>query len=124
MAPPALAQDWALDGIDPVAYGTQNAAIPGRVDLVTFWRGKEWHFASEQNREAFESNPKAYALGFDGYCVVALSEGRLEPGNPRYFVNIGGRTYLLRSKQSYRRIIADQRDILTRATSVWTRLQR
>ncbi|RCW83327.1 YHS domain-containing (seleno)protein [Paracoccus lutimaris] len=121
-APLAQAQDWALDGMDPVSYRSDGAAIPGRPDLVTFWRGKAWHFASEQNRSTFEANPKAYAPGLGGLCVVALSEGRSEPGNPRHFIVIDGRTYLLRSEQAHRRIVADPRGILTRARAVWTRM--
>lgn len=121
-APLARAQDWALDGMDPVAYSTESAAVPGRTDLVTFWRGKAWHFASEQNRATFEANPKAYAPGLGGLCAVALSEGRSEPGNPRYFIVIGQRTYLLRSEQARERIFADPQGILMRAKAVWSRL--
>lgn len=121
-APLAQAQDWALDGMDPVSYGTENAAVPGRSDIVTYWRGKAWHFSSERNRNLFEANPNAYAPGLGGLCVVALSEGRSEPGNPRYFVVIGQRTYLLRSEQARKRILADPRGILMRAKAVWTRL--
>lgn len=118
----ALAQDWALDGMDPVSYGTENAAVPGRTDLVTVWRGQAWHFASEQNRNLFEANPKAYAPGLGGLCVLALSEGRSEPGNPRYFVVIGQRTYFLRSERARERLLADPQQILMRAKAVWARM--
>jgi hypothetical protein len=53
---------------------------------------------------------------------VALSEGRSEPGDPRYFVVIGQRTYLLRSEDARERILADPQAILMRAKSVWHRL--
>jgi YHS domain-containing protein len=118
----AWAQDWALDGMDPVSYSTENAAVPGRPDLVTFWRGEAWHFASEQNRTTFEANPKAFAPGLGGRCVIALSEGRSEPGNPRYFIVIDHRTYLLRSEQARQRILADPQGVLGRAKAVWTRM--
>ncbi|WP_199261086.1 YHS domain-containing (seleno)protein [Paracoccus binzhouensis] len=120
--PAAVAQDWALDGMDPVSYGTENAAVPGRSDLVTLWRGKAWHFASERNRNLFEANPGAYAPGLGGLCVVALSEGRSEPGNPRYFVVIGQRTYFLRTEQARQRLLADPQHILMRAKAFWTRM--
>ena len=123
-APLAQAQDWALDGIDPVAYSAESAAVPGRADLVTLWRGKAWHFASEQNRTTFEANPKAYAPGLDGLCAVALSEGRSVPGNPRYVVVIGQRTYLLRSEQARRRILADPQGVLMAAKAAWTRMNQ
>ncbi len=118
----AMAQDWALDGMDPVSYGTDNAAVPGRTDLVTVWRGQAWHFANEHNRNLFEANPKAYAPGLGGLCVVALSEGRSEPGNPRYFVVIGQRTYFVRSEQARKRLLADPQRVLMQAKAIWTRM--
>lgn len=118
----ALAQDWALDGMDPVAYGSEGAAVPGRSDIVTMWRGEAWHFATEQNRNTFEANPKAYAPALDGLCVVALSEGRPEPGNPRFFVVIEKRTYLMRSEQARERFLADPKQIMQRAKATWKRL--
>ncbi len=119
---PAMAQDWALDGMDPVSYSTDNAAVPGRSDLTTLWRGKSWHFASEHNRSTFEANPVAYAPGLGGLCVVALSEGRSEPGNPRYFLVIGQRTYFLRSERARQRLMADPQHVLMRAKAVWARM--
>ncbi|MDT1061870.1 YHS domain-containing (seleno)protein [Paracoccus sp. CPCC 101403] len=118
----AQAQDWALDGMDPVSYSREGAAIPGRSDIVTMWRGKSWHFATEDNRTAFEANPRAFAPGLGGLCVVALSEGRSEPGNPRYFAVIGQRTYLLRSEAARRRLLADPQHVLMQAKAVWARL--
>ena len=58
---PAQVHDWALNGMDPVSYETENAAVPGRADIVTFWRGQSWHFATEDNRTRFEANPRALA---------------------------------------------------------------
>lgn len=118
----ACAQDWALDGMDPVSYGHEGAAVPGRSDIVTMWRGEAWHFATEQNRNIFEANPRAFAPGLGGLCVVALSEGRSEPGNPRYFAVIGQRTYLLRSESARERLLADPQRVLMRAKAVWARM--
>lgn len=118
----ALAQDWALDGMDPVSYARDGAAVPGRSDIVTMWRGKAWHFATEHNRNMFEADPKAYAPGLGGFCVVALSEGRSEPGNPRFFAVIGQRTYLMRSERARARFMADPQQVLARAKATWKRL--
>lgn len=117
-----FAQDWALEGIDPVAYSRIGQAVAGRNDIVTHWRGRSWHFASEENRALFEANPRAYAPGLDGLCVVALAEGRAEPGNPRYFVVIGQRTYLLRSEQARERLRQNPQHILMEAKARWTRM--
>ncbi len=120
---PALAGDWALGGFDPVAYVTQDTAVPGRGDIVTTWRGREYHFASEANRALFEANPRAYTPGFDGLCVVALTEGRSEPGDPRQFVTIGQRVYFVGSEVRRRELLSHPRDMLMQAKGMFLKLK-
>ena len=119
----AVAQEWALGGYDPVTYVTRNAAVPGEGDISTTWRGKQYHFASEENRALFEANPRAYTPGFDGYCVVALSEGRSEPGDPREFVTIGQRVYLVGSAARKQELLAHPRELLMKAKNMWVKLR-
>ncbi len=121
---PALAQGWALGGYDPVAFVTQEQAVAGRADIVTNWRGREYHFASKGNRALFEANPRAYTPGFDGLCVVALTEGRSEPGDPRQFVMIGQRVYFAGSAERKRQLLAHPRDMLMKAKDMWLKLRR
>lgn len=118
----AMADGWALDGYDPVAYLATGQAVAGRAEISTEWRGQSWHFASEQNRVAFEANPRAYAPGFRGLCVVALSEGERKPGDPRQFVLIGGRVYFTRSAEAREELLDDPRDILMSAKAAYARL--
>lgn len=118
----AVAQQWALGGYDPVTYVTQNAALEGQGDISTSWRGKQYHFTSEENRALFEANPRAYTPGFDGLCVVALSEGRSEPGDPRMFVTIGQRVYLVGSDMRRRELMAHPRELLMKAKTMWLQL--
>lgn len=118
----AAAQDWALEGIDPIGYTADGAALPGRSDIATTWRGKSWHFVTEENRDTFESNPRAYAPGLDGLCVVALSEGRSEPGNPRFFVVIGQRTYFVRSARARDMLQREPQKILMGAKAHWAQM--
>ncbi|AGT09223.1 YHS domain-containing (seleno)protein [Paracoccus aminophilus] len=118
----AQSQDWALDGMDPVAYLADDAALPGRNDLVTIWHGQAWHFANEENRSLFESNPREYAPGLDGLCVVALAEGRSEPGNPRYFVVINNRAYFVRSAAARDKLAGDPERLLSEAKESWKEL--
>ncbi|MDO5705251.1 MAG: YHS domain-containing (seleno)protein [Paracoccus sp. (in: a-proteobacteria)] len=111
----AAAQDWALDGYDPVSYQDQGRAVPGRADIHTMWRGHLWLFSTDQHRLAFESNPRAYVPGFGGLCPVALSDGREVKGDPRHFVILGDRLYLTRSDSARRALMADPRDVLNDA---------
>ena len=119
----AFAGDWALGGFDPVAYVTQERAVPGRGDIVTTWRGREYHFSSEANRALFEANPRAYTPGFDGLCVVALTEGRSEPGDPRQFGTIGQRVYFVGTEGRRRELLSHPRDMLMQAKGMFLKLK-
>lgn len=120
---PALAQDWALGGFDPVSYQAEGRAVPGRNDISTMWKGMIWHFATVENRARFEADPRSYAPGLNGLCPVALSNGRTEPGDPRHFVIVGQRVYLLRSDDNQRRFMQNPRAILMEARKVWASLK-
>lgn len=120
---PAFAQDWAIGGFDPVAYVTRERAVPGRGDIVTTWRGREYHFESEANRALFEANPRAYTPGFDGLCVVALTEGRSEPGDPRQFVTIGQRVYFVGTEGRKQELLTRPRDMLMKAKGMFLKLK-
>lgn len=118
-AAPVVAQEWALGGYDPVGYASAGRAVPGRSDIATMWQGRIWHFASEENRARFESNPRAFQPAFEGYCVVSLADGRREAGDPRHFALVEGSLYLTRSGQALARLRADPGGIVARANNVW-----
>lgn len=119
----ALAQGWALGGMDAVAYRSAGDAVPGRSEISTRWAGQEWHFATEDNRAAFEANPRAFAPGLNGYCPVALAKGQVVAGNPRYFAIVGQRLYLMQSEAARQQFRADPRDWLMRAKAAFVKLK-
>lgn len=116
---PALAEDWAMDGYDAVGFLDSGRPVPGRGDITTLWKGKVWHFATEENRSRFEADPRSFAPAFGGLCPVALAEGRQVPGDPRHFVVIGNRLYLVGSSRAARKLQQAPRDILARAQESW-----
>ena len=116
---PAVAQQWALDGYDPVGYLQDGRAIPGRGEIATTWQGRVWHFATEQNRALFEADPRAFAPAFDGLCPVTLSEGRKEKGNPQIFSVSAGRLYLMRSEAALGQFRQDPEGTIAKAQGNW-----
>lgn len=118
-AQPVLAEDWAMDGFDAVGLWQNGRPVPGRGDIATMWKGKVWHFASEENRSRFESDPRSFAPAFGGLCPVALAKGRRVPGDPRHFVVIADRLYLLRSDRSAQELRRTPQEILARARQTW-----
>lgn len=120
---PAAADQWALGGYDVVSYLRSGNPKPGRSDIATMWQGRQWHFASEENRQRFEADPRTYVPGFGGLCPVSLADGQRQQGDPRHFVVVGKRLYLLRSEAAERRFMAEPRDILMRAKQAWAALR-
>ncbi|MRX51478.1 YHS domain-containing protein [Paracoccus sp. S-4012] len=123
LLPGAAAANWALDGMDVVAYRTQGQAVPGRSDIRTEWAGQDWHFASEENRAAFEANPRDYAPGLRGLCPKMLAvDHQAVRGDPRYFVIVGQRLYLLSSPAARDAFMADPRRMLMAAKETFVEL--
>lgn len=119
LALPAVADDWAIEGMDAVGLLQSGRPVPGRGDIATMWKGQIWHFATEENRSRFESDPRTFVPAFDGLCPVALSKGRRVPGDPRHAVVIGDRVYLPSSARSARQLRTEPRDVLSLANRHW-----
>ena len=117
--PIAATEGVAIGGYDAVAYFTEGAAVPGRADHALRWRGAIWLFSRAETLLAFEMNPRAYAPRFGGYCAVALSEGRLETGDPRVFAIRDGRLYLAHSAALMARWQADPPARIAAAEAHW-----
>ncbi|EEE36991.1 YHS domain protein [Rhodobacteraceae bacterium KLH11] len=89
----------AASGFDVVSYYGVSGPVPGRSDIALMWKGTLWRFASEDNRDRFERNPRAFAPQFGGYCAYAMRQGRLKSTDPRAWQIVDGRLYLIHSQQ-------------------------
>ena len=49
----------AIGGYDPVAYFTDNKAVPGRAEHELVWDGARWRFATAAHRDLFARDPRA-----------------------------------------------------------------
>ncbi len=124
LAAPARAMDGvAVGGYDAVAYFTEGRAVPGERSIALKWRGRMWRFASAANRSTFEMNPHAYAPQFGGFCTLALSEGRIEPGTPTEFVIHDGRLYLVHDPARRATLAQTIAARVERATAHWPELR-
>lgn len=84
----------ALDGYDPVAYFNAGKPERGNPAHRASWNGATWHFASPENKAAFEANPQAFAPQYGGYCAWALSEGYTAKGDPHAWRIVDGKLYV------------------------------
>lgn len=84
----------ALDGHDPVAYFKTGKPTKGLAQHAASWNGATWHFASADNKAAFEASPQTYAPQYGGYCAWAVSEGYTAKGDPNHWRIVEGKLYL------------------------------
>ncbi|MBD9375109.1 hypothetical protein IB238_21010 [Rhizobium sp. ARZ01] len=87
--------DVAIKGYDPVAYFTQNGAVPGKPEFTYRWLGATWQFASSGNRDLFIQDPAKYAPQYGGYCADGVSFGTVTTNiDPKAWRIIEGKLYL------------------------------
>ena len=84
----------AFGGYDPVGLRKTGKPQPGSEAHVHEWNGATWRFASEDNRQAFVSDPEAFAPEFGGHCSFAMSLGKTVPGNPNTWSIVDDRLYV------------------------------
>lgn len=84
----------AINGTDPVAYFTDGEPVAGDLSHQLDWYGATWVFASAENRDRFEADPKAYAPRFGGYCALAAAKGALASTVPEAWTIYEDRLYL------------------------------
>lgn len=84
----------ALDGYDAVAYFKTGKPTQGVAQHAVSWNGATWHFASAENKAAFEASPQAFAPQYGGYCAWAVSEGYTAKGDPNIWRVVDGKLYL------------------------------
>lgn len=72
--------DIAIGGHDSVAYHKPEAnnphkAVEGKETWKAKWKGANWLFTTEADRDLFSANPERYAPAYNGHCANALSLG-------------------------------------------------
>src|SRR5262245_122917 len=112
----------ALGGNDPVAYFTEQRAVPGKPELQSTFDGAIYRFASPEDRAAFESAPEKYVPAFGGFCAYAASIDKIAPVDVGVFQVVDGRLLLQHSPEAYRLFNEDTRGSLARADQNWPRL--
>lgn len=114
--------DLAVAGYDAVAYQTQSRAVPGTGQFRISWKGAEWRFASQQNRDLFAATPERYAPQYGGWCAFAVAAGAKAPSDPLLFDVVGGRLYLNQTQSTQASWRRDQAGMIQRGDQNWPRI--
>ena len=112
----------AIHGYDTVSYFQAGTPVRGAPEIAVMWKGATWHFASQQNREVFEANPRAFAPQFGGYCAYAVARGYLTSTDPNAWQIVDDRLYLVHSQQIERLWSRDVEGNIRSAEGNWPRV--
>ena len=108
----------AAGGYDVVSY-FQNAPQRGDREFTYAWKGAEWRFSTEANRDLFAINPEAFAPQYGGYCAWAMAHGKLARGTPDHWRIEDGRLYLNFNDRVHRLWNEDREELIARADGHW-----
>ena len=84
----------AIDGYDTVSYFTNDRPERGNPNITAEWNSVEWHFVSQEHRDAFIENPQKYAPEYGGFCALGMAHGGGVPTNPEAWTIWNGKLYL------------------------------
>jgi YHS domain-containing protein len=113
----------AIHGYDPVAYFTEEEAVPGKPEFTHQYMGTSWRFVSAANRDAFAADPAKYAPQYGGYCAYAVSQGYTAPIDPDAWSVRDGKLYLNYSLAVRARWALDKSGNIAAADANWPGLR-
>lgn len=109
----------AINGYDPVAYFTVAKPVMGKAKHRVIWKGAEWRFSSAANQAAFESDPRAFAPQYGGYCAYAVSRAYTATTQPDAWRVHKGRLYLNHNQRVRSLWVKDIPGNVTKANANW-----
>ena len=129
-AAPALAKDLvnvddqglALEGYDPVAFFTEQAAVMGDGGITSTFRGAVYRFSSAENKATFDARPETYAPAYGGFCAMGVAMGQLYRVDIRTWQVVGDRLILNKSTEVREMFDANREANLARADANWPKL--
>jgi len=87
----------AIEEYDLVSYYRAVAPVKGFGAYPYDWNGATWLFSSQENLEAFKSNPERYAPQYGGYCTKAIGSGFAAPANPEIWTIVNDQLFFFSS---------------------------
>ncbi len=113
----------ALQGYDPVAYFTDQRAVPGSPQFAATHEGATYRFASAAHRDAFVAEPTRFVPAYGGYCAYGVSRGYKVKVDPEAFHVANGRLYLNYDKGVQKTWLQDIPGYIAKADQNWPGLK-
>ena len=123
--PNAVQTSWrdniAAEGMDVVTFFSGKPQL-GKPEYATRYKGADWYFFSQANKELFLTNPEHFAPQYGGYCAWAVAKGKMAKGNPDHWSVESGRLYFNYNARIQRRWEKKRARFIARADARWPEL--
>jgi len=120
--PNAVHTNWrdniAANGMDVVSFFSGKPQS-GKPEFSTRYKGADWFFISQANKDLFLTNPEQFEPQYGGYCAWAVSKGKLAEGNPEYWAVEDGRLYFNYNARIQRRWDKKRTSLIEKADQRW-----
>jgi YHS domain-containing protein len=108
-----------LRGNDPVAYFTQQQALPGSPAITAEHAGVTYRFASPEHRALFVQQPARYVPSYAGFCASGAPYALKAAIGADVFAIVDQRLYLFGSDRSRRNWMMDWRENVRAGDHLW-----
>ena len=114
----------ALDGYCPVCYISAGKAVEGKPEHSASYKGKTYHFVSDDVKKTFIKEPTKWLPQYDGYCAYGIAKGKKVESDPKIFTVYEGKLYLNKSKNIGNRFDKKPQVYIKDADARWARRKK
>lgn len=111
-------ENVALDGYDVVSY-FQGEPVKGKEEFQMPYADVIWYFVNEENLNKFIESKSRYLPAYHGYCVYAISNGRLVKGVLQYWKVYQDKLYFLCTEEAFNAWLMSPDYYIKSADSKW-----
>ncbi len=114
----------AIGGYDPVAFFKESKPVQGNKELVINRNGADWHFATQENLNAFKANPDQYAPQYGGWCAYGTAAGHKSPTVPETWAVIDNKLYFNYNTAVQKLFNKNQKGMIEQANKNWPTVKK
>ena len=109
----------AIKGYDPVAFFKESKPVKGSEKFQYKWKDATWFFSSNENLEAFKTDPEKYAPQYGGYCAYGTSQGHKAPTQTDTWSVVNDKLYFNYNDKVKELWTKDQANLIKVADEKW-----
>lgn len=109
----------AIKGYDPVAFFKESKPVKGSDKFQYKWKDATWLFSTNENLEAFKTDPEKYAPQYGGYCAYGTSQGHKAPTQTDTWTVLNDKLYFNYNDKVKELWTKDQANLIKVADEKW-----